>query len=58
MVVKIPKRSERSSLSNPKQSRIRVSKNSFFDRGVTTNSGLGEPGSNRDLFCIVSKEVV
>ena len=27
-------------------------------RGVTTNNGLGEPGSNRDLLCIVSTNVV
>ena len=29
-----------------------------INRGVATNSGLGGPGSNRDLFCIVSKNVV
>ena len=27
-------------------------------RGVVTNSGLGGPGTNRDLFCIVSTNVV
>ena len=27
-------------------------------RGVATNSGLGRPGSNRDLFCVVSSNVV
>ena len=26
--------------------------------GVARNSGLGGPGSNRDLFCIVSKKAV
>ena len=26
-------------------------------RGEATNRGLGGPGSNRDLFCIVSKSV-
>ena len=27
-------------------------------RGVATNRGPGEPGSSRDLFCIVSTNVV
>ena len=27
-------------------------------RGVAKNSGLGETGSNRNLFCIVSTSVV
>ena len=26
-------------------------------RGVATNNGLGGPGSNRDLFCVVSANV-
>ena len=27
-------------------------------RGEATNSGLGGPGSNQDIFCILSKNVV
>ena len=27
---------------------------SIIIRDVATNSGLGVPGSNRDLFCVVS----
>ena len=30
----------------------------IISRGVATNSGLRGPGSNRDLFCIVSTNVV
>ena len=48
-------------LYNTNKGRTKKSKTKLQDqvRGVATNSGLeGEPGSNRDIFCIVIRKCI